>query len=245
MKKILTTFTFLVSLSSVLNADVLRIEAGAGAWAQTPSGGLVANTAGDTGSDVSKENRQSEGYAWVLIKHFVPIVPNVRLEYVTLTNEGTATGTFAKFTAQGATKLEMKQYDIVPYYNILDNTFWMTLDLGVDVKIINMSYTADDGTVSGYHDSANFALPMLYARTRAQLPLSGLGAEADIKYVTYSDTTVYDARVKLDYTFEITPLIQPGIEVGYRVQKFKSNDLDDVNLDLDFAGFYAGIMLRF
>lgn len=245
MKKILSTLVCAACLSITASADLLRVEAGAGAWMQSPSGGLTATSNGDTGSDISSENEETQGYAWILVKHFVPIVPNIRLEYVTLKNEGKATGTFADFTATGATSLEMTQYDIIPYYNLLDNTFWATLDVGLDIKVVELDYKAEDTTTSGYSDSTSVPIPMLYLRTRAQLPLTGLAAEADIKYVSYGDTTVYDARIKLDYTIEFIPLIQPAIEVGYRVQKFESDDFDDINLDLDFSGVYAGVMLRF
>jgi len=245
MKKLLSTLACVACLSTVATADFLRIEAGAGAWMQTPSGGLVASTAGHTGSDVSSETQQTEGYVWVMVKHFVPIVPNLRVEYVSLKNEGSATGTFADFTATGKTSLDMTQYDIIPYYNLLDNTFWVTVDVGIDLKMVEMDYKAEDGTATGYSDSLSAPIPMLYLRARTELPLTGLGAEADVKYISYSDTTVYDIRIKLDYTLGFIPVIQPALEVGYRMQKFESNDLDDVNLNLDYAGVYAGLMLRF
>jgi len=250
MKKLLTTLACATALTTAASADLLRVEAGAGAWQQTPSGGLIASSSGATGSDVSNEDAKTGGYAWILFKHFVPIVPNIRLEYTSVESDGVATGTFADFTATTSpTNIKMKQYDIIPYYNILDNTFWITLDLGVDLKVLDMTYTAQNVTMPGgsttYTDSTTAPIPMLYARTRVQLPFTGLGFEVDGKYVSYSDTTIYDARAKLDYTLDITPIIQPGIEVGYRVQKFKSNDLNNVNLDLDFKGVYAGIMLRF
>jgi outer membrane protein len=245
MKKILSTLVCAACLASVASADFLRVEAGAGAWMQTPSGGLVASTAGDTGSDISNETEQTEGYVWVMVKHFVPIVPNLRVEYVSLRNEGTATGTFDNFTAQGKSSLDMTQYDIIPYYNLLDNTFWVTVDVGIDLKMVEMDYKADDGTAAGYSDSLSAPIPMLYLRARTELPLTGLGAEADVKYISYSDTTVYDVRIKLDYTLGFIPIIQPALEVGYRMQKFESDDLDEINLNLDYAGVYAGLMLRF
>jgi len=246
MKKLLSTLACVACLSTVATADFLRIEAGAGAWMQTPSGGLEASIVGNPGSDVSSEIQQTEGYVWVMVKHFVPIVPNLRVEYVSVKNEGSASGKFTDdFTATGKTSLDMTQYDIIPYYNLLDNTFWITVDVGIDLKMVEMDYKAEDGTANGYSDSFSAPIPMLYLRARTELPLTGFGAEADVKYISYSDTTVYDIRIKLDYTLDFIPVIQPALEVGYRMQKFESNELDDVNLNLDYAGVYAGLMLRF
>jgi outer membrane protein len=169
---------------------------------------------------------------WAYIKHPTPIVPNIRIEHV-------------KTTSVNAWKetTEFTQIDVIPYYNILDNTGWITIDLGLDIKSISL-----DTVHASTNMSDDFILPLGYVRTRFQLPLSGLGAEADAKYVSYSDNTVYDARIKIDYTFDITPVIQPGIEIGYRVQKIETDELLFNSLgkiDYEFSGIYAGVMIRF
>ena len=101
-------------------------------------------------------------------------------------------------------------------------------------------------TLIGYNESASLVIPLLYARTRVQVPGTGIGFEADIKYITTGSTTVYDARAKVDYTFESVPVVQPAIELGYRTQQFTVDEADyDVKTDIDFSGIYAGLMLRF
>lgn len=55
----------------------------------------------------------------------------------------------------------------------------------------------------------------------------------------------YRGSQEIDYTFDITPLIKPAIEIGYRVQKVEVDRLSDLKTDLDFKGIYAGLMLRF
>ena len=91
-----------------------------------------------------------------------------------------------------------------------------------------------------------FPVPLLYARARVQIPSTDLGLEADIKYITTGDSTVYDARAKVDYTLKFVPVIQPALEVGYRVQKIDiDEDSIDAKLDIDFSGVYAGLMVRF
>jgi len=221
-KKLLSALLVVATLVSISSADIARVEAGVGIWSQEPS-----STVGNTTETLDKE---SDIYVWAYAKHPVPVVPNLRLEYSTATAGENNFHTSYDFT----------QIDIIPYYNILDNTAWITLDLGLDFKSISVTQT-----IFSVETTDDVVLPMLYVRTRFQLPLSGLGAEADIKYASYSENTVYDARIKLDYTFDITPLIQPGIEIGYRVQKLETDELLGLGLNYEFSGLYAGVMVRF
>jgi outer membrane protein len=250
MKKIFSTLTCGIILASAVWADMTKVEVGVGAWMQTPEGSASYTDGGADGSYTSSKKDNTEPYIWMLIKHPVPILPNLRLEYVSLQDSGLATGQFKDFDIGGATtslSYDMKQYDIIPYYNILDNTSWITLDLGLDLKIIDASYSAAaSGAFTGYSDSVTFVVPLLYARARVEIPDTYIGLEADVKYITTGDSTVYDVRAKVDYTFDFVPAIQPALEVGYRMQKI---DLDESNVDakvdVDFSGFYAGLMLRF
>ncbi|HIP54747.1 MAG TPA: TIGR04219 family outer membrane beta-barrel protein, partial [Sulfurimonas autotrophica] len=193
------------------------------------------------------EKQETSTYAWMFIKHPIPVVPNIRLEYASIYATGKASGAWnglsVLFGIGASSVLDMKQYDIIPYYNILDNTFWITLDLGVDIKVVDTTYEIES---IGYEESYTAPIPLLYARTRAQIPTTDIGIEGDIKYVTTGSSTVYDARIKVDYTFDITPIVQPAIEIGYRVQKIKIDEDDqDVKTDMDFSGLFAGLMLRF
>ena len=248
MKKVLTALACGLMLASTASADIAKVEMGVGAWMQTPSGGITADPGYD-GSDISDEKEDTSPYVWLLIKHPIPIIPNLRLEYVTLANTGTATGSFQNFTIpktkKAKTTLDMTQYDIIPYYNILDNTAWITLDLGIDLKVIDVDYKAD-WTSSTYSDTASVVIPLAYVRARMEIPATNIGLESDVKYVSSGSSTVYDIRAKVDYTLDFIPVVQPAIEVGYRVQKFKIDDADvNGKLDMDFAGFYAGLMVRF
>ncbi len=252
MRKILTALTCIALLTTVASADIARVEMGVGAWMQTPSGKISYTKSGGTGSDISKKNQETQPYVWALLKHPVPVIPNLRLEYVSLENIGNATGTFKEFTASGGkTSLKMTQFDIIPYYNILDNTAWLTLDLGLDLKVTEIKYEAANVTGipvgTDYSDSTTVVIPLLYVRGRVEIPATNIGLEADVKYVSYDSNTIYDVRAKVDYTLYFIPVIQPAIEVGYRIQKIKLNDSSagDAKADLDFSGFYAGLMIRF
>ena len=260
-KKIIPSLMVASILASSAGADFIRVEAGAGLWSQSGSGSAVYSSGSDllpmSGTYTTNGDTQSDFYFWAILKHPVPIVPNFRLEYSTLSDEGKSDGSMSGYEnfTNSPTNIDVQQIEVIPYYNLLDNTFWLTFDVGLDIRYMSsdvelngLSVATPMGSVAlstqSYSNSEDIFLPMLYLRTRAQLPVTGLGVEADIKYTTDGDSTVYDVRAKVDYTFDITPVIQPGIELGYRIQKFDI-DTDDTKSNIDYSGVYAGVMLRF
>ena len=252
MKKISSALVCVICLATIVNADFTRVEIGGGAWQQTPTGAILANNSTLTGSDSATEDGETQGYVWAFVKHPVPIIPNLRLEYVGINSTGTASGTFFNFTAPvgSASSLTMIQYDVIPYYNILDNTFWISIDLGIDVKIIESEYIVNGVSTNAsvntsYTTSSSTVIPLLYARARVQIPATNIGIESDAKYVSYDSNTIYDARVKVDYTLGFIPAVQPALEVGYRIQHIETNGNEDVKIDMEFSGVYVGLMLRF
>ncbi|QOY52209.1 TIGR04219 family outer membrane beta-barrel protein [Candidatus Sulfurimonas baltica] len=250
MRKILSVLTCAAIVSTAAMADIARVEVGAGAWMQTPEGTASYTDGVADGSYVSSKKDNTEGYAWLLLKHPVPVLPNLRLEYASLSDEGVVSGQFKDFDVTvGSTTMsyDMKQYDIIPYYNILDNTAWITLDLGLDIKVIDISYAVAPvaGITGDLSGSETVAIPLLYARARVEIPTTDIGIEADVKYISFDSNTMYDVRVKVDYTMDFVPVIQPALEVGYRVQKIETDDTTDSNLNIDFSGIYAGLVFRF
>ena len=262
MKKILSSLTVGATLlSTTANADFIRVEAGAGAWSYKPSGVVTYTDNYGTLNNTSQEKAQTSAYAWIFFKHPLPIIPNLRLEYATIHDDGKASGSYDGIKAPVGTPstLDLTQYDIIPYYNLLDNTFWTTIDVGIDVKIIQLDYTAkgvsqfsgsDTSSVLGvptdYNTKGTAPLPLVYLRGRVEIPFTDIGIEADAKYITYDGNTAYDIRAKVDYTFGFIPVVQPAIEVGYRAQKYDFTSEDKkTKVNMDFSGVYMGIMARF
>jgi outer membrane protein len=252
MKKILTTLLSTAIVTTIASADMSRVEMGAGVWMQTPKGELSYTEGGADGSNIFDEKEETNAYVWMLVKHPIPVLPNLRLEYVNIDTTGIASGTFEDFTASGSkTSLKMTQFDVIPYYNILDNAAWITLDLGLDLKVVSLDYKAEDVIIGlsanqNYSDTQTIALPLVYLRARVEIPQTNVGLEADMKYVTYDGSTVSDIRAKVDYTLGFIPTVQPALEVGYRIQKIdiSSSDVKSA-MNVDFSGLYAGLMLRF
>ena len=254
MKKTVTKLLLsLLCLSSIADADFIRAEIGTGVWGQTASGDAYYNGSfsGIQGSDTLQENANISNYVWAFVKHPVPALPNLRLGYVNIHGDGKASGEWNGLGipagVSSTSSLDLIEYDLIPYYNILDNTFWITLDLGLDIKIIDLDYKISPVVpFGGYKYKSTLQLPLGYLRARVQVPGTGFGVEADAKYIQYGSSVLYDARAKVDYTFDVSPLIQPAVEIGYRAQRIKIDDSSsDIKTDINFAGLYVGVFLRF
>jgi len=183
----------------------------------------------------------------------VPILPNLRLEYAAVDFSGTSTRDFdykgVTYTPNAKTDLTLDQFDIIMYYNLLDNTAWMTLDIGLDVKVVQAEFNAVQSSgLNGVTEKETLPLPMAYGRARVEIPGTDIGLEGNVKYTAYKDSKVTDYAIKADYTLvDILP-VDVGLEVGYRFQQFDIDGADfsiDTSLDVEIDGVFAGATIRF
>ena len=253
MNKLLTGLMLSGLLTSLAFSDMLRMEMGAGIWQQEVSG-PITNGSRTYESDQLGFDKEMQTYAWMSIKHPVPVLPNLRLEYSNIDFNGDISQTIASNTLRSVSKVSLQQYDAVLYYNILDNTGWTTLDLGLDVKYVDAIFKIDNTLntipVSSLNIDENKAitLPLLYTRARFSLPLS-LGIEGIGKYVEYKNTSMLDAQIKVDYTLVDVLPFELGLELGYKIEKL---DLDagdfsgiSTSADVKVKGVFAGAIVRF
>lgn len=254
MSKILSGLLLAGLLGASAQADIVRVEMGAGAWQNELSGTITSGTPAVT-EDFSALNydKETKGYAWVYIKHPVPVLPNLRLEYAAVDFAGTSTQSFeyqgTTYSANAKSDLTLDQFDIIMYYNILDNTAWMTLDLGLDVKVVQAEFNAAQSTgLNAVQEKETLPLPMGYARARVEIPGTDIGLEGNVKYTAYKDSKVMDYAIKADYTLvDILP-VDVGLEVGYRFQQFDIDGTDfsiDTSLDVEIDGVFAGATVKF
>lgn len=253
MKKLLSISIVFVFFTAVAHADLIRIEGGIGAWENSPKG--TVRYTGDNEFDVVDKaglESSTKMYGWIYFKHLLPMVPNIRFEYANPTFDGDVT----KLEWRGNTyasvnnTLSLTQYDATLYYNLLDNTFWTTLDLGIDVKVIDGNYELNESTgfAPAVDEDFSLAMPLAYIRTRVEIPATNIGIEGIARGMAYSGNTVIDAQVKIDYTMDFIPIIQPGLEFGYRYQKMQLDSGSiglDANIDTTFSGVYGGVIFRF
>ena len=255
MSKVLSGLLLAGLLGAGAQADLLRVEAGAGAWQNDLSGSLSSGTPADViESDILGYEKETKGYAWLNIKHFVPILPNLRLEYAAVDFSGISTAPSfvykgTTYTANAQTDLTLDQIDVIMYYNLLDNTAWVTLDLGLDVKVIQAEFNAVQSTgADAINEKETLPIPMAYGRMRFEIPGVDIGVEGNLKYIGYKSSKVMDYAIKADYTLvDILP-VDVGLEVGYRFQQLEIDGSDfstDTSFDIEIDGVFAGATVKF
>ena len=253
MNKLLSIAAISALLATAANADLMRIEGAVGVWQSDPAGTIqYGNFPEFDLVDAAAFSETTNTYAWVYIKHPIPVIPNLRLEYADPNFSGTTTESIQvgneTYGIGASNALSLTQYDAVLYYNILDNTFWSTIDLGLDVKFIDGNYNISGAGVTAFDEDFDIVMPLVYLRGRVQIPVTNIGIEAIARGMSYTGNTVIDAQIKLDYTMDFVPVIQPGLEIGYRYQQI-TLDAGSIGIEADidttFSGVYGGIMVRF
>ncbi len=254
----------LVSLiaSSMLHADTIGGEFFMGIHNHSPSGyasytepytGLGLGTSADLEDTLhwkSNENLFLKAY----IEHPVPMLPNVKLSFTQLSQEGK--GPVNDFVWGGIeipslgsieNGLDISKYDLTLYYELLDN--WVEADVGITLGYIdgNIEVTALTGLgpLSFSHtENTDFSLfiPTLYGKARFNIPNTDLSLQFEGDIFSYDTTTFYNYEVSARYTFSIGL----GIEVGYKTLHLDSSDLaDGLEVDMDFDGPYAAVLWDF
>ena len=235
----------LLALSgSAATADVLSFSIGGGVWNEDPSGGIykVVDTTEVNVKDEFFWKEESQGYLFATLEHPVPILPNVRLSYVTLDHAGSGNVTgfdFDGVTYSGnvANDFKIAQTDLLFYYEVLDNV--VSLDLGLSARIMDIDYKINDA-VNNTADSVSATIPMLYGLIGGS-PMPGMLISAEGYYMTYDGSTVSDFNAKIAYTTDYFI----GFEGGYRSQTIELDDVDSTNANLDFKGPFIGAYLKF
>ncbi len=232
-------------------AGLTGITVGAGIWKQEPSGYFQSE--GDR-ADVEDELRidsERSSFFWVDFRHRVPLLPRLKLQYtpVSMSGDGTVS---SSFTFQGVTftgsqsvrsELEADQIDAILYW-----TPWSRLvdvDLGVHVKYLDgyvFVENRDDG--DSYRASFSGPLPLLYARTEIRLPGTGFYAGGEGSYVAYQGNNVLDATVRAGYRLRLG-VVALGLEGGWKHQRIRFDDFDDLDADFTLEGPYAALSAHF
>lgn len=222
MKKSLLTALCLASVN-VSAAMILGFGAEVDYYNPTASGDFNYKT-----TNTNFDKKSQSGYQIGLyLEHPVPLLPNVRLD---LTPESSFTGSNG---VGGTNKVSFDQFDITPYYEILDNV--VDLDIGVTFKVL-------DGKVEGaLNQEFSAVIPMGYLSAGIDLVGTGLRIAGDVKYIGYKGDSLGDSRIKA--VWNITKLFQ--VQAGYRYQTLKINDHFDLNSNITIEGPFIGLGATF
>lgn len=236
-----------LATSFSLHADTLSVSIGGGAWNESPSGNFQKTSDG-TNVDVKDSlfwDKESQGYFFATVEHFVPLVPNVRLMHTKIDHAGSGDVTAAPFTFDGkpfssnvSNEVSIETTDLIAYYEILDNV--VSLDIGLNIRSLNVDYNIVSSSGISAADSFSATFPMLYALVGTS-PWPDLTISGEMSYIAFSGSSMSDITAKIAYTTSFLV----GVEAGYRKQNITLDDTSGNDAELTFDGIFAGAYLKF
>ncbi len=226
---------------------IFGVYAGAGSWQQNFSGDLRSGiTDIDVEDDLGIDDEMNNMF-YLAVEHFVPVVPNVKVSYVTfdIDSESTLTqnidfnGEIFPAGTDLSTDVSITQADALLYYELLDHV--VSLDVGLGARYMDGSFElVSDFAVSEADFTA--VVPLAYGRARADLPFSGLWAGAEVMGLGYSDNNLIDANAQIGWESPIGL----GAEIGYRMLSVDIDDMDDIDeAGIDIKGPYVALNYHF
>lgn len=232
----------------VTHADTLfGIYAGAGSWQQDYSGDMTSGISNVSIEDDLALDGDANTVFYVALEHGVPGLPNVRAQHFSMDVDGDNVlsrtiefngQTFA-LTDAVVSSVDLSQTDAVLYYELLDNV--VSLDLGLAISQLEGSI---DVASSADRTSADFdeVIPMLYAKARADLPLTGLWVGAEAQGMSYDDNHLIEFNAQVGWESQIGF----GLEAGWRTVQIELSSFDAVdNAEIDVSGPYAALNYHF
>jgi outer membrane protein len=233
----------------VVHADtVFGFYAGAGTWQQGYGGDVTSGlTEVDVENDLGLDDDERNVVLYAGLEHPVPALPNIRAQYMKMDTSGdnlldrTIEFNGQSFTVAEAinTQFDLTQTDVVFYYELLDNT--VSLDLGLAISLLEGEIAVQSTLASA---SAEFdeVIPMLYAKARVDLPLTGLWLAAEGQGISYDGNSLVEYNAHVGYETEIGF----GIEAGYRGIALELDTFEDVQqAEIDISGPYAALNYHF
>lgn len=262
LKKVFFAFCFLALVSvprahALLGLD-LTIEAGSAT--RTPSGTLSVAGGGLTPTSLNLKDTMNLGdhadlLGTIKFKHFIPIIPNVYINYLPMSFNGDKTITsninYGGQTFQSSTllhsELTLNALDVGLFYDIplIKTATAGILEPEIGINIRSLSFNGKvTGTVSGVPNttqekSASVPIPMLYVGLGIY-PIKLVSLNAQIKTISLGGNGITEWNAELG----IHPVPVLFVALGYTSQKM-TLDTDNIKSDISFSGPYVAIGAAF
>ena len=236
----------LMTSAGAANAVVplVDVDVTAGYWNADASGTLQSggdpiDVENDLGYDSEGHNNFSIRFA-----HPVPVIPNLRLRYNDIEHKGTGTVLAKEFegttySGEVNSRADLTHYDYTAFYTAPIPV--VTLDLGLNVKHFDGEVFINE-QVSGNSETVEVDefLPMGHVRADVDLPLTGLGAGAELNYISYDGDSATDVEGYISYNAD--PVYIQG---GYRQFDVDVDASGDLNVDTELSGPFVRLGVGF
>ncbi|MGB1495900.1 TIGR04219 family outer membrane beta-barrel protein [Alloalcanivorax venustensis] len=248
MKKI-TLMAGLAALSAApfaQAAPLVDVYAGGYAWSPDTSGSIASGSNDIDMEDDLGFDDSDQTVLYVGLEHAVPVLPNVRLRYMDLSDDASNTLvdpiTFNGQTFAGNVNsdYDMEMLDGTFYWSPLDNV--VKLDLGLTVRQMDADFTIRSQTVGNVaSESASETFPLAHGAVRANLPLTGVYVGGEINAIEYDGSGMrdFDAHIGWQSDFLL------GVKAGYSRLEVELDDVSGLDSDLEIGGPYLAATFRF
>ncbi|WP_321393826.1 hypothetical protein [uncultured Desulfuromusa sp.] len=161
----------------------------------------------------------------------------------TLTVNGEFNGVPFSANDTAKTDLDMDLYDIGYTYYLLNfddlpARFQLGLEFAVKVADVDVMFDAESFS-EPETESGTVPIPTVGVRSRIALA-DFLGVIGRIGYMEFDDNYFLDAEAQIEFS----PVPMVGLYAGYRYFDLKIDE-DDVFVETEFSGPFAGLMVRF
>ncbi|MBZ2189870.1 TIGR04219 family outer membrane beta-barrel protein [Alcanivorax sp. JB21] len=246
MRKTLMAAGLVALAPAAQSAPLIDVYAGAYTWNASLSGTIASGNDDIDMKDDLGYGRERQNVLYFGLEHVVPMVPNVRLKHMVMSDSSRNTiersfqfggGTFV-ITDEVQSEFDLDMTDLTLYYTPLDNV--VKLDVGLNVRRVDADFRMRSGGDDG-RETAKETFPMLHLAARGNLPFSGLYAGAEINAIRYDGSRVEDYTVKAGWVSDFLL----GVELGYSQFNVELDDVSGLDTDLEFGGPYLALSLTF
>jgi len=235
-------------LATSASADtLLGVYAGVGQWQTEYSGNFGAAPIDFNDLNIDEETNNTY---FIVLEHPLPILPNIRIQHVSLEtqseatlNEGFVFDDIAFPAGENAvTDIDLSHTDAVLYYEVLDN--WVNLDLGLTLRAFEGDASVSSASTSLTETvELDAIIPMLYGKAKFDLPLTGWSIAASANLISYDSNSLNDYSAAIAYNSNLLIVFDLGVELGYRSMTL---ELDEkLNTDVELTGPYASFTVNF
>lgn len=248
MKKAVIAACAVTMLSATAHADtLLGLYVGGSIWNTEATGSF-----GQVGSTDSTFNLEDEtnSHFYAALEHPIPLVPNLKFSSTDLVTTGTANVDFtfggSSFASDVNADIDLSYVDYTLYYEVFDNDL-LSIDLGITGRNFDGEILVTESNNINNTGSLDVSgvVPMVYVSTVVGLPFTGFDIFAEGNLLSFDDHTLYDYQAGISYAVLDNIAVDFNINLGYRAMKLELADLDDLNSNLDFKGFFAGAEIHF
>lgn len=239
-----------VLFPSLSNADALGLYGGVGQW-YVKMDGDVGQGGVNTPLGLLGVDDETSNVVWLMFEHPLPFIPNLRLMHSEISSVANSQATQVilignlqiQVQALIQTTMDLSHTDATFYYEILDN--WLTLDLGVTARQISGYVEVLPEVGGSFRAEMDGVIPTGYLNLQIDFPYSGWHIGATANAAAYKGDKITDVTGRIGYEFEITPLLDLGVNVGYRNMDLLVDDFNSLNADASLSGAFIELLVHF